>query len=44
MLKYMYMYVCVYTILSSRFFAKELFYRITTQSSEPNVNYLDLEQ
>jgi hypothetical protein len=25
----------------SRFFAKELFYRITTQSSEPNVNYLE---
>lgn len=25
----------------SRFFAKELFYRITTQSSEPNINYLE---
>jgi len=24
----------------SRFFAKELFYRITTEPSEPNINYL----
>ena len=26
--------------LPPRFFAKELYYRITTQSSEPNINYL----